>query len=471
MATPRTRGRTTARRLLGSVLATEWAIRPEWLEEFAGVALRLQAEDPSHLSAERVREEIRAALGALTDGAPMQSLAAEYGQPLDDETRATVRDGVAIIPVVGPLYHRADGIHDVCGCSSYEQIARDIGAVREARERGEVHSALFEFDSPGGEVAGVAECSDLIRSLAGEMPAHAYVANLACSAGYWLASATSRIHVARTSLLGSIGVVAAYRARGKEGVIEIVSSQSPKKRPDVRTDEGRAQVLGTLDALAEVFVDAVAEHRGVSPDVILADFGQGDVFVGQRAIDAGLADAVGSFEGVLAELAEHTPASHRGTPAAGGTISTQEAPMAGTATEPAANVQPAPQTAETLAAAHPELIAGIRTAAATAERERIFGIQGLTIAGHESLVAECAKDPAVTVEMAAVRLVQAQQAAGAAAESAEATARRRHLDALKADEDGLDAPPPSDGGEDSADADERAAAQILGAGRRPKPAA
>jgi len=132
MPTPRTRGRTTARRLLNSVLAAEWAIHPDWLEQFAGIAMRLQAEDPAHLSAERVRAEIRAALAALAEDRPMHSLAAECGEPLGEHTRATVRDGVAVIPVEGPLYHRADEIHDVCGWSSYEQIARDVAAAQGA---------------------------------------------------------------------------------------------------------------------------------------------------------------------------------------------------------------------------------------------------------------------------------------------------------------------------------------------------
>jgi ClpP class serine protease len=46
---------------------------------------------------------------------------------------------------------------------------------------------------------------------------------------------------------------------------------------------------------------------------VLNDFGQGDVFVGQAAIDAGLADRLGSFEETVSLLAEaHGPASGMG---------------------------------------------------------------------------------------------------------------------------------------------------------------
>ncbi len=146
----------------------------------------------------------------------------------------------------------------------------------------------------------------MIRAASARKPIFAYVDDLGASAGYWLASATDRIVVAPTAILGSIGVVSALRDPSKTNSkeVEFVSSQSPKKSIDVSTESGRAQVQEIVDALAAVFVGDVARYRGVSPDTVLADFGQGGVFVGQAAVDAGLADAVGSFEQTLADLGE-----------------------------------------------------------------------------------------------------------------------------------------------------------------------
>jgi hypothetical protein len=89
----------------------------------------------------------------------------------------------------------------------------------------------------------------------------------------------------------------------------IVSSNAPRKHPDLSTDDGRADVQATLDALETVFVGAVARNRGVTPAVVLSDFGQGGVFVGQAAVDAGMADRLGSFEATLAQMAT-TPQAH-----------------------------------------------------------------------------------------------------------------------------------------------------------------
>jgi ClpP class serine protease len=58
-----------------------------------------------------------------------------------------------------------------------------------------------------------------------------------------------------------------------------------------------------VDALGKVFVETVARNRGVATETVLADFGKGGILIGQDAVSAGLADGIGTFEGVLSELA------------------------------------------------------------------------------------------------------------------------------------------------------------------------
>jgi hypothetical protein len=103
----------------------------------------------------------------------------------------------------------------------------------------------------------------------------------------------------------------------KAGVteIEIVSSQSPYKRTDPASKDGRTREQRQVDALADVFVDAVARNRAVSRSAVLEGFGQGDCFVGQAAVDAGLADRVGNLEDLIAELTgAKAPAATGGEP-------------------------------------------------------------------------------------------------------------------------------------------------------------
>jgi hypothetical protein len=82
----------------------------------------------------------------------------------------------------------------------------------------------------------------------------------------------------------------------------------PYKNTPPYTDEGRKRLQARVDSLAQVFVEKVARNRGVSTDTVLKDFGQGDVMVGQAAIDAGLADRLDSFEASVYLLAStHNP--------------------------------------------------------------------------------------------------------------------------------------------------------------------
>jgi hypothetical protein len=76
---------------------------------------------------------------------------------------------------------------------------------------------------------------------------------------------------------------------------------------------------------------------------------------------------------------------------------------------PAADVKPT--TAAELASAFPDLVSSIRSEAATAERQRIIGIEQIAVAGHDKLVTEMKADPAVTPEKAAVRILEAEKAA------------------------------------------------------------
>ena len=131
-----------------------------------------------------------------------------------------------------------------------------------------------------------------------------YVDGMAASAAYWIASAMDSITMADTAIAGSIGVVMTMPDPSKTVVkdLEIVSSQSPNKRPDVSTEAGRGQIQALLDSLADVFIGAVATYRGVTAEAVVSNFGAGGVMVGQGAVDAGLADDVGSFESTLAAL-------------------------------------------------------------------------------------------------------------------------------------------------------------------------
>lgn len=243
---------------------------------------------------------------AARQNAPPEAVAAKLGRELQNSYRTEIRDNIAVLPVVGPLFRYANLFTQVSGASSYELLAKDFHL---ALEDPNVQAIVLNIDSPGGEVNGCAEFADMIYEARGTKPIIAYASGDAASGAYWIAAAADEIVVSKTSSLGSIGVVGVYRGNKDDKAIEIVSSQSPYKRLDPGSDEGRLRLQKRIDVMADVFVEAVAKYRGISAHQVQNQYGAGDVFIGDTAVQNGLADRIGTFEKLLNELQSH-PTSH-----------------------------------------------------------------------------------------------------------------------------------------------------------------
>jgi signal peptide peptidase SppA len=213
-----------------------------------------------------------------------------------------LRGATAVVNVIGPIFRYANLFTWISGATSVQELATTF---RAAVDDPAVRAIVLNIDSPGGEVAGISEMASAIFDAREKKPVIAYVDALAGSGAYWLASAAGRIVANDTAELGSIGVVATLVDRApRDGVktYQFVSSVSPNKRPNMETDEGRATIQQRIDDLAGVFVASVAKYRGASEQKILEDFGRGGMMIAAKALAAGMADEIGTFESVMSEL-------------------------------------------------------------------------------------------------------------------------------------------------------------------------
>jgi signal peptide peptidase SppA len=252
---------------------TIWAITPEMMETMAEIAYETRKSP--------------------------EAIAKEMGRDMKNTNAVSFRDGVAVIKVAGPLFRYANLMTRICGATSYEILAQDFN---KALQDTQIKAVLLDIDSPGGEVNGCSEISDMIFKARGSKPIIAYASGSCCSGAYWIASSCDKILAADTAVLGSIGVVSIFENADDGKTVEIVSSQSPNKRPDINTKEGRAHIQARVDELAEVFISKVARNRGIAAADVVQNFGQGDVFVGSSAVRNGLADGLSSFEDIIASL-------------------------------------------------------------------------------------------------------------------------------------------------------------------------
>lgn len=261
-----------AERIQGAICSIPWAMTQDYLRLMLEIAQR-QNLDPA-------------------------AVETQTGRKLENTRTVEERYGVAVIPVIGPIARYMNMFSDISGGTSIQVLAKDL---REALNNQDIRAILLKIDSPGGEANGVNEFANMVYAARGKKPIVAYVGGIGASAAYWIASAADEIVIDASALIGSIGTVAVMASPDDNEII-FVSSQSPRKHADPKTDTGKDEIQSVLDAMTEVFVGAVARNRGVTTEKVLSDYGQGGLLVGQAAVVAGLADRLGSFEATLAEL-------------------------------------------------------------------------------------------------------------------------------------------------------------------------
>jgi signal peptide peptidase SppA len=160
------------------------------------------------------------------------------------------------------------------------------------------------MDSPGGQAAGVFDLAAKIRAVA--KPTMAHVNEMALSAGYVLAAATQKIVMAKTAMVGSVGVIALHVDRSKKNAKDgyaYTAIHAGAKKADGSphaplSDSARADMQASVDSLYSQFVEYVAETRGLDAAAVRAQ--EAGVYSGQAALDAGLADGISSFNDALA---------------------------------------------------------------------------------------------------------------------------------------------------------------------------
>lgn len=345
---------------LDLVAATPWAIQPDMLDTIRSIALR--------------------------ENESVEAVEARLGRPLQNARAVTLRGDVAIIPVTGPIFRYANLMTEISGATSIDILAKDFNA---ALSDPSVKSIVLNLDSPGGQVTGIADFAAMVR--AADKPVVAFIDGMAASAGYWIAAAASQVVISKSGMAGNVGAVFTMDTRKDPNKAEIVSAQSPNKRPDVTTGEGMALMQEMVDAHAQVFIDDVAAFRGMTSEAVISDWNGGAVFIGAQAVQRGMADSVGTIEEVIAGLAgkqQSKPATQ--THLKGNAMNLDE-----------------------LRAAHPDLCAALleegRTTGATAERQRIADIEAQILPGHEALIAQFKADGTTTGPMAAVAILQAER--------------------------------------------------------------
>jgi signal peptide peptidase SppA len=261
-------------------------------------------------------EEIKAIVGA----APKSS-----GSP---------RGSIAVLPLMGVIARRAGMMGEASGGTSIEAFASQFRALLADQT---VSTIVLEVDSPGGVIDGVDEMAAEIYHARETKPIVAIADTIAASAAYWIASAASEFVVTPSGQVGSIGVFAEHEDRSglmtQMGVKRTLISAGRYKvegNPyEPLSEEAQAAAQERVNEVYDMFVKAVARHRGVGVADVREGFGEGRMVGAKKALESGMVDRVETMQEMMRRLMRRRQGGSANPPAK------TEEPMMAKAEEPA----------------------------------------------------------------------------------------------------------------------------------------
>jgi len=266
-------------RMLSSIKGEMWMIRHDKIQHFALCALEIpQTKEAFDLS----------------DFYPMRQAA-----QID-------RNGIGHVEIKGALLNKSPGIYEKLGLvTTYRTIKNESAALAEAGAR----AIIFHVDSPGGTVAGCAECAQFIAML--PVPTAAHADGLACSAAYKLACSCNHLTATPSSEIGNIGTILAWQDCSefwKQNGIEFkaITNEGADLKSTFHLEPDEAQ----LEFLQQSINQAGAEFRQwvetMRPQVSAEVFRAG-WYHGTTALSLGLADGIGTAAETIAEFLQKSP--------------------------------------------------------------------------------------------------------------------------------------------------------------------
>lgn len=255
-------------------MTTGWLIEESTLRDVERAMRAADGIKTGELSAAHER------IAAQVDAARERGGGVSYQPGAGDTARINVVG--ALTPTWNPILSMFGVVH-----TPWPDICESIAAA-EADKR--VSRVEFVVNSPGGSIDGM---FDTLAAIEGMKKPRGVVAARACSAAYALAAVAGDIRAASPAAeFGSVGIVAEMRV--SDDVVSITSTDAPDKRPDPKTEEGRATIRAYLDQLHGLFAEAIAKGRRVTVEKVNADFGRGATMLAGMAKERGMIDAVAS---------------------------------------------------------------------------------------------------------------------------------------------------------------------------------
>jgi protease IV len=203
-------------------------------------------------------------------------------------------------------------VNGVISPGSDASAERINSALQAAFKDKSTQGVVVRINSPGGSPVQAQTIYDEMRRLRTkypDIPLYAVVEDVCASGGYFVAVGADRIYVAKSSIVGSIGVL--MNGFGFTGLMDklgverrLITAGDNKGMLDPFSpldEKDLKHARQMVDDIHQQFIGVVREGRGKrlkeTPDMF-----SGLIWTGQKSVDLGLADAFGSLEFVAREV-------------------------------------------------------------------------------------------------------------------------------------------------------------------------
>ena len=200
----------------------------------------------------------------------------------------------------------------VIAADSKASADKIISALQQAFKDKNTQGVVLRINSPGGSPVQAGYINDEIRRLRAkhkDVPFYVVVQDVCASGGYYVAAAADKIFVDKASIVGSIGVL--MDGFGFTGTMEklgverrLITAGENKGFLDPFSPLNPEQQKMAREMVAEIhqqFIKVVREGRGKrlkeTPDMF-----SGLVWSGEKSVELGLADGLGSLDFVAREV-------------------------------------------------------------------------------------------------------------------------------------------------------------------------
>lgn len=203
-------------------------------------------------------------------------------------------------------------VRGVIGPDSSASADNVMVGLQDAFKDKRTQGVVLRINSPGGSPVQAGYINDEIRRLRAKypgIPLYAVVEDICASGGYYVAVAADRIFVDKSSIIGSIGVLmdgfgftGAMEKLGIERRLLAAGENKGFLDPFSPVEESQKTHAKTmLDEIHQQFIKVVREGRGKrlkeTPEMF-----SGLLWIGQKSVDLGLADGLGSVDSVAREV-------------------------------------------------------------------------------------------------------------------------------------------------------------------------